>query len=71
MTMDELDDTQLESLAAGTAAEQQIKLREWDLKITIKAAVWRGSARRWAWNAGLLANRWHWKAANRKKVAVF
>ena len=67
MTMDALDDTQLESLAAGAATEQQIKLSEWDLKITITAAGWRGSARRGAWNAGLRANRWHWKAANRKK----
>ena len=74
MTMDALDDIQLESLAEGAAAEQRIQLSAWDLKSTITATGWTGSARRRAWSAKLAwdrawhrANRMHWKAANRKK----
>lgn len=72
--MDALNDIKLETLMAGAAAEQGINLSEWDMKNTVKAAVWTGSARRRAWNmelawdrAGLRANRFHSKAANRKK----
>ena len=74
MTMDALDDIQLESLAEGAAAEQRIQLSAWDLKSTITATGWTGSARRRAWSAKLAwdrawhrANRTHWKAANRKR----
>ena len=74
MTMDALDDIQLESLAEGAAAEQRIQLSAWDLKSTITTTGWTGSARRRAWSAKLAwdrawhrANRMHWKAANRKK----
>ena len=74
VTMDALDEIQMEALAAAAAAEQGIKVRAWDMKSTTTAAGWTGSARRRAWNvkmawdrAGLRANRLHWKAANREK----
>ena len=35
MTMDALDDIQLESLAEGAAAEQRIQLSAWDLKLSL------------------------------------
>ena len=72
MTMDALDDIDMESLTAGAAAEKRIDLIEWDLKSTVTAAVWSGSARRRAWNAkmgwdraGLRTNRFQWKGTPR------
>ena len=64
MTMDALHDIQLESLAEGAAAEQRIQLSAWDLKSTITAAGWTGSARRRAWSAKLTWDR-AWHRANR------
>ena len=36
VTMDALDDMQLETLVAAAAAEQGIKLREWDMRSTVQ-----------------------------------